>query len=92
MDDSMKTGSSKKASVCFEEALKTDLHKYIGKMRNVRNGGGLHSMVIALVEKPLITMVLEETGGNQTEAAHILGLNRNTLRRKMTEHKIRARR
>jgi len=88
MEDSKK-GGAKKISMCFEEALRADLHKYIGRMKNMENGGGLYPMVISLVEKPLITMVLEETRGNQTEAAHLLGLNRNTLRRKLAEHKIR---
>src|SRR3989337_1486333 len=40
------------------------------------------------IEKPLITMVLKETGGNQVQAAHILGLNRNTLRKKIKELNI----
>ena len=90
MDDS-KRGGARKFTTCFEDALRADLHKYIGKIKNVKNGGNLHPMIISLVEKPLITMVLEETGGNQTEAALLLGMNRNTLRRKMTEHKIKIR-
>lgn len=45
-------------------------------------------MVLSLVEKPLIRIALEETDGNQTKAAHLLGVNRNTLRRKMHDYKI----
>ena len=44
--------------------------------------------MIGLVEKPLLRAVLRETGGNQVRAAQILGINRNTLRKKLTEHGI----
>jgi two-component system nitrogen regulation response regulator GlnG len=44
--------------------------------------------VIGLVEKPLLRAVLRETAGNQLRAAQILGINRNTLRKKLTEHGI----
>jgi two-component system nitrogen regulation response regulator GlnG len=37
------------------------------------------------VEKPLIEMTLEATEGNQLKAAYVLGINRNTLRKKITE-------
>ena len=43
---------------------------------------------LALVEKPLLRAVLRETAGNQVRAAQILGINRNTLRKKLTEHGI----
>ena len=40
--------------------------------------------LIELVEKPLIERTLEKTGGNQLQAAALLGINRNTLRKKIT--------
>ena len=43
----------------------------------------LHAMVVAEVEKPLLEVVLKRTGGNQLRAARILGINRNTLRKKL---------
>jgi two-component system nitrogen regulation response regulator GlnG len=45
----------------------------------------LHEKVIARVERPLFDLVLAHTGGNQLKAAEILGLNRNTLRKKLAE-------
>jgi Fis family transcriptional regulator, factor for inversion stimulation protein len=48
----------------------------------------MYEMVIRNVEKPLIEVVLAHAEGNQTIAADMLGINRNTLRKKMLEHKI----
>lgn len=44
----------------------------------------LHDMVIAAVERPLFELALRETRGNQIKAAEILGLNRNTLRKRLS--------
>ncbi|QNT78967.1 sigma 54-interacting transcriptional regulator [Entomobacter blattae] len=48
----------------------------------------IYALFIAEVEKPLITMALNYTKGNQIKAAAILGLNRNTLRKKIRDLKI----
>nr|WP_294915189.1 helix-turn-helix domain-containing protein [uncultured Neokomagataea sp.] len=49
------------------------------------DSGDLHACVVAEIERPLIDKVLRRTGGNQIRAAAILGLNRNTLRKKIRE-------
>jgi Fis family transcriptional regulator len=46
----------------------------------------IYEMVIHCVERPMLESVLERADGNQSRAAEILGLNRNTLRKKMKEH------
>jgi Fis family transcriptional regulator len=48
----------------------------------------IHDMVICSVEKPLTETVLDRVDGNQTQAAQLLGLNRNTLRKKMRTYGI----
>lgn len=54
-------------------------------VKGMRNGSGrnLHPMLISAIERPLITKALQETKGNQIQAAELLGLNRNTLRKKI---------
>lgn len=49
---------------------------------------GMYRMVMNCAEKPLLEMVLEHVGGNQTRASEMLGINRNTLRKKMLQHGI----
>ncbi len=48
----------------------------------------VYDMVISHVEKPLLQFILDHAQGNQTRAAEILGLNRNTLRKKIKEYGI----
>jgi two-component system, NtrC family, nitrogen regulation response regulator GlnG len=48
----------------------------------------LYQKLVGELEKPLIEIALERAGGNQVHAARMLGLNRNTLRKKLTEHRI----
>jgi Fis family transcriptional regulator len=47
-------------------------------------------MVISCVERPLIEAVLKRVDRNQTHAAQVLGINRNTLRKKMKAHGIKG--
>ena len=62
-----------------------------GKLRSCLNGieqlenGEIHAMVLEQVERPLIRIILEKTRWNQVKAADILGINRNTLRKKIGE-------
>jgi two-component system, NtrC family, nitrogen regulation response regulator GlnG len=50
-----------------------------------RESANLYDLLIALVERPLLRAVLQETGGNQLRAAALLGINRNTLRKKLRQ-------
>ena len=55
---------------------------------NVGSGKNLYPTLMRAVERPLIELALRETHGNQIKAARLLGLNRNTLRKKITEFDI----
>jgi len=61
-----------------------------GFMKNIKNFErfNLYKTVIPEVEKALITMVMKETGKNQVKAAKLLGINRNTLHKKIQNLKI----
>ena len=48
----------------------------------------LYHRLVAEIERPLVELALKRAGGNQVKAARMLGLNRNTLRKKITDHKI----
>ena len=48
----------------------------------------IYDMVLGCVEKPMIEFILNKVGGNQSKAAEILGLNRNTLRKKMAHYHL----
>jgi len=47
---------------------------------------GIYEMVVHAVEKPMLEVVMLQAHGNQTRAAELLGLNRNTLRKKLQQH------
>ena len=47
---------------------------------------GIYDMVVNAVEKPMLEVVMQQAQGNQTRAAELLGLNRNTLRKKLQQH------
>jgi two-component system nitrogen regulation response regulator GlnG len=70
--------------LAFEEVVKAKLAGLLARVDGypVRD---LHEKVIARVERSLFDLVLAHTGGNQLRAAEILGLNRNTLRKKLVE-------
>ncbi len=71
----------------LDEYVGAKLRDFVRRMK-LGAGSDLHPLIIKAVEKPLISLVLEETGGNQNQAAALLGLNRNTLRKKIQEFKI----
>lgn len=71
----------------IKEFLEDKLKRYLKDMTKLETAN-LHTAVISEVEKALISIVLKETKGNQLKAAKTLGINRNTLRTKIKEYKI----
>jgi two-component system, NtrC family, nitrogen regulation response regulator GlnG len=75
------------AELSLEETVRRKLQSYFHQSAAMPLTD-LHALIIGQVEKPLIELTLEYTGGNQLKAAELLGINRNTLRKKITEFKI----
>ena len=69
------------------DCIRASLEQYFKDLRGAEPDG-LHELVIAAVEKPLLDVVMQHAEGNQSKAAEWLGINRNTLRRKLLDHKI----
>lgn len=66
-------------------AIRTALEQYFQHLDG-EPATGVYDMVLSRVEKPLLEIVLREASDNQTRAAEMLGINRNTLRKKLTDH------
>ncbi len=77
------------AHLSFENFLEEKLADLVERMGGLETGD-IYDMVLRRVEKPLITLVLRKTKGNQVRAASLLGINRNTLRKKIKELGIRG--
>ena len=71
----------------IEEAVRTSLESYFRDLKGTEPDN-LHDMMVRVVEKPLLEVVMHRAEGNQSRAADWLGLNRNTLRKKLLEHKL----
>ncbi|HEU4341353.1 MAG TPA: sigma-54 dependent transcriptional regulator [Candidatus Binatia bacterium] len=71
----------------LEEIIHHKLEDYFRRTEGV-DVDNLYSLVIERIERPLIELTLKKTRGNQIRAAQILGINRNTLRKKITELRI----
>lgn len=76
----VKAARFKSLDELWEEKLKTFVDK--GDCLKMKD---LYDLVIKQVERPLLRFILEKTNGNQVKASEILGINRNTLRKKLAE-------
>ncbi len=75
----------------LEDIVRLKLKEYFRQTGDVEPSD-LYSLIIERIERPLIELTLERTNGNQLQAAAILGINRNTLRKKIAMLKITPRR
>ena len=69
----------------IEQCLLRSLEQYFRDLDGARPHQ-LHGMVMQAVERPLLKFALDRASGNQSAAAELLGINRNTLRKKLIEH------
>ena len=75
------------ADASLEEIIEKKMVECVRGLRG-HASANLHSLMVGLVEKPLLRAVMRETKGNQVRASQLLGINRNTLRKKLKEHGI----
>lgn len=71
----------------IEECVRSSLEEYFRDLRGTEPHG-MHDMMLAIVERPLLEVVMAHADNNQSRAAEWLGLNRNTLRKKLVQHKL----
>jgi Fis family transcriptional regulator len=69
----------------IERCVRDSLTEYFQDLDG-SNPNAIYEMIIAAVEKPMLEVVLERASGNQSLAADYLGINRNTLRKKLQQH------
>jgi Fis family transcriptional regulator, factor for inversion stimulation protein len=71
----------------IDACVRDSLEQYFKDLRGAEPHS-LHDMILAAAEKPLLEVVMKHADGNQSKAAEWLGVNRNTLRRKLVDHKL----
>lgn len=69
------------------ECVRRSLNRYFRDLDGEKPCA-IYDMVISNVERSMLASVMEHAEGNQTVAAEMLGINRNTLRRKLTEYEL----
>ena len=71
----------------LSDCVRRSLNRYFRDLDG-ESPSGIYDMLLTCVEKPMLEVVMKHADGNQTVAAEMLGINRNTLRKKLTEHNL----
>ena len=71
----------------IEACIRDSLELYFKDLRGIEPTA-MYEMILGVVEKPLLEVVMKQADNNQGRAAEWLGINRNTLRRKLLDHKL----
>ena len=71
----------------ISECIETQLQHYLEDLKGTPPSD-LYQMVLAVVEKPMLELVMQHAKQNQSLAAQYLGINRNTLHKKLVEHQL----
>jgi len=69
----------------IQDAVHKNLEKYFRDLGE-QPASNIYDMVVLAVEKPMLEMVMTRADSNQSQAADMLGINRNTLRKKLQHH------
>jgi Fis family transcriptional regulator, factor for inversion stimulation protein len=71
----------------IEDCVRQSLEAYFKDLSDTEPAG-IYDMMLGAVEKPMLEVVMRQAQHNQSKAAEWLGLNRNTLRKKLLEHSL----
>ncbi|MFZ4651124.1 MAG: helix-turn-helix domain-containing protein [Rubrivivax sp.] len=71
----------------IEDCIRSSVEKYLQDLDGAEPHG-VHDMIIHAVERPLLEVIMRHAQGNQSRAAAWLGINRNTLHRKLQDHQL----
>lgn len=71
----------------ISQCIHQNLRHYFNELGDL-TPNDVYDMVLIQVEKPLLQFVLEECNGNQSKAAQVLGMNRNTFRKKLYKYQL----
>ena len=82
--------SDSQPTIPLRKHVQNTISRYLKDMGNT-TPENLYQMLLSEIEPPLIEEILKRTGGNQSQAAGMLGITRNTLRTKMQRYSIEAR-
>jgi Fis family transcriptional regulator len=69
----------------IQDVVRRSLEKYFRDLGE-QQPSNVYEMVVFTVEKPILETIMARAGGNQSLAAEMLGINRNTLRKKLQQH------
>jgi Fis family transcriptional regulator len=72
-------------SPSIDEAVTRNLEKYFRDLEGSRPSA-IYDMVLSAVERPMLEVVMRQAHGNQLRASEMLGINRNTLRKKLQQY------
>ena len=84
--DVSQSSGNKGTSASLDGLIRMRVADFVDKLDDSSNHIGLYYRVIESVERPLVEETLRHVGGNQTKAGKLLGINRNTLRKKLRHY------
>ncbi len=71
----------------IQDCVRSSLESFFKDLKGTEPAG-IYDMMVQVVERPILEVVMKQADDNQSRAAQWLGLNRNTLRKKLLEHKL----
>jgi DNA-binding protein Fis len=76
-----------KINTILEASVRLSLEQYLSDLGDT-DPSNMYEMVIRCVERPMLEVVMERAHQNQSKAAQMLGMTRNTLRKKLLSHQL----